>query len=87
MGTLILGVMSRATLGHTGHELRLPTGGWLMFALISVAAIARTGNAIGWFGHNISLTLAGLTWITAFALFALLFLPKLMRPRTDGLSS
>ena len=78
--------MSRATLGHTGHELRLPTGGWLMFALISVAAIARTGNAIGWFGHNISLTLAGLTWITAFPLFALLFLSKLMRPRADGLS-
>ena len=84
MGTLILGVMSRATLGHTGHELRLPTGGWLMFALISIAAIARTGNAIGWFDHNMSLTVAGLTWITAFALFALLFLPKLMRPRADG---
>ena len=86
MGTLILGVMSRATLGHTGHELRLPAGGWLMFVLITVAAVARTGNAIDWFDHNISLTLAGLAWIAAFALFGLLFLPKLMRPRADGLS-
>ena len=84
-GTLILGVMSRATLGHTGHELHLPTGGWLMFALMTVAAVARTGNAIGWFDHNISLTVAGLAWIAAFALFALLFFPKLMRPRADGL--
>ena len=84
MGTLILGVMSRATLGHTGHELRLPAGGWLMFGLMTVAAVARTGNAIGWFDHNMSLTLAGLAWIAAFALFGLLFFPKLMRPRTDG---
>ncbi|MGM0658318.1 MAG: NnrS family protein [Pseudomonadota bacterium] len=84
MGTLILGVMSRATLGHTGHELRLPTGGWLMFALMTVAAVARTGNAAGWFDHNISLTLAGLAWIMAFALFGLLFFPKLLRPRIDG---
>jgi len=83
MGTMILGVMARATLGHTGHELSLPTGGWLMFALISISAIARTGNAIGWFDHNVSLTVAGLTWITAFALFGLLFLPQLMRPRAD----
>lgn len=84
MGTLILGVMSRATLGHTGHELRLPAGGWLMFVLMTVAAVARTGNAIGWFDHNISLTLAGMAWISAFAIFALLFFPRLMRPRIDG---
>lgn len=84
MGTLILGVMSRATLGHTGNELRLPAGGWLMFALMTIAAAARTGNATGWFDHNFSLTLAGLAWIAAFALFGLLFFPKLMRPRADG---
>lgn len=84
MGTLILGVMSRATLGHTGHELRLPRGGWLMFALMTVAAVARTGNAIGWFDHNISLTLAGATWIAAFVIFGLLFFPRLLRPRIDG---
>jgi uncharacterized protein involved in response to NO len=84
MGTLILGVMSRATLGHTGRELRLPTGGWTMFALVSVAAIARTGNAIGWFDHNVSLTLAGLAWIAAFAIFGLLFFRQLLSPRIDG---
>lgn len=84
MGTLILGVMARATLGHTGNELRLPTGGWLMFALMTIAAVARTGNATGWFDHNISLTVAGLAWIAAFAVFGLLFFPKLLRPRIDG---
>lgn len=84
MGTLILGVMSRATLGHTGNELSLPKRGWLMFVLISIAAIARTGNAIGGFDHNLSLAVAGLTWILAFALFGLLFFPKLLRPRVDG---
>ncbi|MCA1779370.1 MAG: NnrS family protein [Xanthomonadaceae bacterium] len=84
MGTLILGVMARATLGHTGHELRLPRGGWIMFVSIAIAAIARIGNAIGGFDHGFALTLAGLAWIAAFALFGLLFFPKLLRPRIDG---
>jgi len=84
MGTLVLGVMSRATLGHTGRELRLPTGGWAMFALVTVAAVARTGNAIGWFDHNVSLSVAGLAWIAAFAIFGLLFFSKLLQPRADG---
>ncbi|MDT8410146.1 MAG: NnrS family protein [Wenzhouxiangellaceae bacterium] len=85
MATLILGVMARATLGHTGHELRLPTGGWSMFVLVTIAAVARTGSAIGWFGHGLALTLAGLAWIAAFAIFGLLFFPRLLRPRIDGL--
>ena len=84
MGTLILGVMSRATLGHTGHELRLPAGGWLMFVLMTIAAVARTGNAIGWFDHNVALTVAGLAWIGAFVIFLLLFLKPLLSPRIDG---
>jgi len=84
VGTLILGVMARATLGHTGRELRLPIGGGTMFALVTVAAVARTGNAIGWFDHNISLSVAGFAWIIAFAVFGLLFFPKLLRPRVDG---
>lgn len=84
MGTLILGVMSRATLGHTGRALQLPAGGWTMFALVTVAAVARTGNAMGWFDHNLSLSVAGLAWIAAFAIFGLLFFPKLLRPRADG---
>lgn len=84
VGTLILGVMSRATLGHTGRELHLPAGGWIMFALVTIAAVARTGNAIGWFGHGHALTLAGLAWIAAFAIFGLLFFPKLLSPRIDG---
>jgi len=84
MGTLILGVMARATLGHTGRELRLPAGGWTMFALVTVAAIARTGNAMGWFDHNVSLSVAGLAWIAAFSMFGLLFLSSLLCPRVDG---
>lgn len=84
MGTLILGVMARATLGHTGRDLRLPTGGWTMFMLVTVAAIARTGNAIGWFDHNVSLSLAGLAWILAFVIFGLLFFHQMLRPRIDG---
>src|SRR5690606_32861869 len=39
MGTLILGVMSRVALGHTGRPLALPRGAVLFYGLISLAAV------------------------------------------------
>jgi uncharacterized protein involved in response to NO len=84
MGTLIIGVMPRVSLGHTGRPLKLPRGGSSLFWLISFAALARTGNALGLFDHAWALTAAGLAWITAFSLFILYFLPVLAAPRADG---
>jgi len=84
MGTLIVGVMPRVTLGHTGRVLALPAGASTMFWLVTVAAIARTGNALGWFGHGGALTIAGAAWIASFALYLVYFLPALAASRADG---
>lgn len=84
IATLILGVMSRVTLGHTGRPLKMPRTGSLVFALITVAALARTGSAAGWIARDPALLVAGVAWIGAFAHFALLFFGKLFSPRVDG---
>ena len=54
------------------------------FASCALYAIVLMAPWIGVF--TFGWTVAGLTWITTFALFALLVLPKPMRPRADGLS-
>jgi len=76
--------MPRVTLGHTGRVLALPAGASMMFWLVTIAAIARTGNALGWFGHGGALTIAGAAWIASFALYLVYFLPALAAPRADG---
>jgi len=84
MGTLILGVMARVSLGHTGRVLALPRfGGW-MFGLITLAAIVRIGAALGLLPYMVSIQLAGLAWIAAFMLFLILYIPVLFAPRADG---
>ncbi|MFU8878445.1 MAG: NnrS family protein [Wenzhouxiangellaceae bacterium] len=84
MGTLIIGVMARVCLGHTGRELKLHYTGWLMFALVTVAAVTRTAYAAGWLSSIGLLWLSALTWIIAFVHFAILYFPIVSAPRADG---
>ncbi|MFU8831150.1 MAG: NnrS family protein [Wenzhouxiangella sp.] len=84
MGTLILGVMTRVSLGHTGRGLVLPSGAWLIYVAISVAAVVRVASAMGWLDSRWPLLVSSLAWVVAFALFFVLYLPILTSPRADG---
>ena len=81
MGTMILAVMPRVTLGHTGRALSGNGPTTLMFVLINVAAIGRI--AASWNGRElmILLILSGACWIAAFALFDAIYGPLLLAPR------
>jgi uncharacterized protein involved in response to NO len=81
IGTMTLAVMTRATLGHTGRELRAGPGTIAIYILINVAAIGRIGAGVVGGGYMPVLALAGTAWIGAFALFVLLYGSMLMRPR------
>jgi len=84
MGTLILGVMARVSLGHTGRSLTLPRFGSWIFGLITLAALVRSAAALGLLPYMSSIQLAGLAWIAAFGLFLVLYIPILFAPRADG---
>lgn len=85
MGTLILGVMTRVGLGHTGRPMRLPSGAVMIYWLITAAAILRVGLSGGLLGgHGNVLALVAIFWILAFGLFFAYYLPILAQPRVDG---
>jgi len=81
MGTMILAVTTRATLGHTGQSLTAGPGTTAAYVLVTVAAVLRVvaGIAPG-AGEELTI-LAGLSWMAAFALFVVLYGPLLLNSR------
>jgi len=84
MGTLILGVMTRVALGHTGRPLRLPKFAVVIYVAITMAALARVLTALQLLDYHIGLLLAAIGWSLAFGIFVLIYWPILTRPRADG---
>ncbi|MDM8349998.1 NnrS family protein [Pseudomonas sp. sp1636] len=82
MGGLILAMIARVSLGHTGRSLTPPAGMTLAFILLQLAGLFRVGLIEVWpFG---GLWLAVACWSLAFALFAWRYGPMLCRARVDG---
>ncbi|WP_062065288.1 NnrS family protein [Cellvibrio sp. OA-2007] len=84
MGTLILGVMTRVALGHTGRPLSLPRFGVVIYLAISTAALARVLAAVQLLDYRTGLFTAAFCWSLAFGVFTLIYWPILTRPRADG---
>ncbi len=84
MGTMILAVMTRATLGHTGRALEAGIGTHLIYAAILAAAGLRVAAGLGLADTMSLLWLSGGFWIAAFGLFVALYGPMLVMPRQDA---
>ncbi|MGQ9371227.1 NnrS family protein [Azospirillum sp. ST 5-10] len=83
--TMILAVMSRATLGHTGRPLTAPRATAVGFVLLTLAAVARVvAPVLPGVAYTDGLAAAGLLWTAAFVLFLVDYAPILLRPRADG---
>lgn len=83
MGSMILAVMARVGLGHTGRPLVLPRAAAAAFVLVHAGAAARVASALSPSGSHL-LVAAGALWAGAFALFAAIYAPILTSPRVDG---
>ena len=83
-GTMMLAVMSRAALGHTGRALRAHPLTVAAYVLVSVAALARIAVALLPDFQMALLTATAASWIGAFALFLTVYAPILLGPRADG---
>jgi uncharacterized protein involved in response to NO len=79
MGTMILAVMTRATLGHTGRELSAgtPTAG--IYVLVTIGAALRVAASLDLLNYTLGLEIAGLAWGGAFILFLAVYGPMLLR--------
>ena len=85
IATLVLAVMTRVALGHTGRPMRLPRAGTLIYLSILAAAALRLTVILWPNGADmLLLSLAGAFWVFAFGLFLTLYSPILSAPRIDG---
>lgn len=82
MAGLILAMLARVSLGHTGRPLQLPRGFAIAFVLLNLAALLRVLGVS--FAHQPALWLAMLAWVLAFAQFLYCYGPMLCRTRVDG---
>ncbi|RUU68338.1 NnrS family protein, partial [Mesorhizobium sp. M2C.T.Ca.TU.009.01.2.1] len=82
---MTLAVMARATLGHTGRELRASAGTCAVFVAIIVAAILRVAAGLAP-AMAILLDLSAAFWAAAFIGYAVLFGGMLTRPRLNARS-
>jgi uncharacterized protein involved in response to NO len=85
IGGMILAMMARVSLGHTGRPLEPPRTMTLAFALLTLSALLRAflpmllpaTTLLAW-------QLAGLAWVIAFGLFFAAYYSVLIKPRVDG---
>ncbi|MBK4996956.1 NnrS family protein [Pseudomonas sp. S37] len=82
MGGLILAMMARVSLGHTGRPLQVPASIAWAFALMQMASVARVILPLF---TPLGVSLAALCWSLALLLFLRHYLPILLRPRADGM--
>jgi uncharacterized protein involved in response to NO len=83
--TMILAVMTRASLGHTGRPLVASRPIAIAYALLITAAAVRVfGPSVATEYYAATVFAAGALWIAAFALFAGVYSPILVGPRADG---
>lgn len=82
VGTTMMAVMSRASLGHTGRPLVAPRPIVLSYLLVNMAAAVRVLGPILAPGHVVAvLTTAALAWIVAFGVFTVVYAPILTTER------
>lgn len=83
--TMILAVMTRASLGHTGRPLVIDPVIALAYLLLTAAALVRVfGLAILRIAYPEVILVAAFLWTAAFVLFTWIYAPMLLAPRADG---
>lgn len=81
MATMILAVMTRASLGHTGRELKANAATVAIYLLITAGAVVRVATALGVAPYRLGMDLAGSAWAAALLVFLIGYAPVLWRPR------
>jgi uncharacterized protein involved in response to NO len=81
IGTMLLAVMTRVSLGHTGRLLSASQPTVVIFLLINAAALVRVAASWSANAATTFVVVSGLCWIAAFGLFEVRYGPLLLAPR------
>jgi uncharacterized protein involved in response to NO len=80
---VVLGMITRVALGHTGRPLQAAGVIQLAYGLLGLSAIVRTFGPLHASSISLAYTGSGLLWIAAFGLFVWHYAPILTQPRAD----
>lgn len=85
-GTMIMAMMTRAALGHSGREIKASPAIALAYVMVIIGALLRVVASVTQLylagdGYNMMIGASGLLWAGAFAIFSVVFWPILTRPR------
>ena len=79
---LMLAMMMRSSLGHTGRKLVAGRSDMAAFLLLQLAAIVRVVASIGaGDAYRFWIVVSGVLWVLAFLLFVVRYVPMLSGPR------
>lgn len=85
MGGLIIGMITRTALGHTGRMLKAGRAETAMYLLLQAGVLARLAAALGAGSlYQAGLVVASACWSLAFALYCVTYGSYLVRARVDG---
>lgn len=85
IGGIILSMISRVTLGHTGRDVYAgPNMKWAFIMLFAAALIRSVGLSVFPHLYFAVIDLTALLWVVAFGLFLVKFSTMLLRTRADG---
>lgn len=85
MSSLMLGMLTRTALGHTGRPLVTRKREAVTFMSVQAGVIARLcANIFPDFHRNTILLISAACWTTAFLLYLIIYVPYLCRARRDG---
>lgn len=81
MTTMILAVMTRASLGHTARELKAAPLTVAAYVFVTLGALLRVAASLGLGPYGIMLGISGTVWALALILFLVVYRPILWSPR------
>jgi uncharacterized protein involved in response to NO len=83
-GSMLVGMASRVSLGHSGRKLEADGLTWWLFWLVQLTAVTRMlPDLLPGLPSRLT-SLAALFWLIAYGLWALKYAPYFWRPRVDG---
>jgi len=84
MTTMILAVMTRATLGHTGRDLHANLATVVLYGCVTMGALLRVAASLGTGLYRLMLDISGILWTAGLVLFLIVYGPMLWRPRAGN---
>ena len=84
MGMMILAMISRVSLGHTGRPLQVGPAMILAYCAVISAVIVRVAGQWWLEDYRQVIWITAALWSLAYGIFFLRYLPVLSRPRPDG---